>query len=152
MKQTIKIHNESTASAEGSRSNGNCKPVFCIDTGKVYASVADCAEEIGSDCGSLSRAIRGARGVKTCKGKRYCFVSDIMSHLNEISESITVRETKASAYEAITARQEAIRKANEKLVKHRDKCAKLREQLATEMRLAEEAEREVAAFEENNSR
>ena len=85
MKKII-ITNESTMTAEGKRSNGNCKPVLCIDTGVVYASVMDAAEKNGVHFITISMACLGK--TKTCKGKRYCFVADMSEHYEEIAQYI----------------------------------------------------------------
>lgn len=85
MKKII-ISNESTMIATGTRSNGNCKPVLCIDTGVVYASVMDAAEKNGVHFTTISCACLGK--AKTCQGKRYCFVADMSEHYEEIAEHI----------------------------------------------------------------
>ena len=73
-------------SAEGKRTNANCKPVICIDTGEVYASVADCAEKNGVTQGAISLVCLGKS--KYSKGKRYCFVADMPEYYEEIAQHI----------------------------------------------------------------
>lgn len=109
MKKII-ISNKSTMDAEGKRSNANCKPVYCIDDGKVYASVMDAADEIGVHFTTLSCACLGK--TKTCKGKRYCFVSDMSERYEEIAQH--TREMYADYLTAEEKRQEEARLEEER--------------------------------------
>lgn len=157
---TITLQKKSEIFAEGKRTRGNCKPVFCIDTGKVYASVSDAAEDANVTNGTMSRAITKNRGNITCKGKRYCFISEVVNYLDEISKSINERESKVEAYDKIIAEEEAIRKAeeerqkaieehhiavakaSERLARCKETCAKLEEKLQAARQKALEAEDE----------
>lgn len=109
MKKII-ISNESVMSAEGKRTSKNCKPVYCIDDGKVYASVMDAADEIGVHFTTLSCACLGK--TKTCKGKRYCFVSDMSERYEEIAQH--TREMHADYVAAEAKRLEEARKEEER--------------------------------------
>lgn len=129
MKKII-ITNEATLSAEGKLSNRKCKPVVCIDTGEVYTSVTDAAERNGVDASSMSWACAGK--TKLCKGKRFCFVSDMVEHYEEIARHI--REMYPAYME--NKKQEQIDKAREnyaqrcaKYDKARDGVEKAREEL-----------------------
>jgi hypothetical protein len=95
--------------AVGASTNGNRKPVFCLTTGEVYASVRDAAKILGSAQSCMSRACSDSS--YTCKGKRFCFVSDIVQHLDEMAENIR----KAKEYDKLIAQSEARRidKVNE---------------------------------------
>lgn len=135
---TIEIKKAAHVSAIGNHINRNSKPVFCITDGAVYASVIDASEKIGVDPSAMSNAVRGKTG--TCKGKRYCFVANVMEHLDEIAENIKIRNEKVAAYDAMLAEQTAKKEAQENLAKHKAKCEELREQLEKEMELLKEAE------------
>ena len=109
----ITIHNKTEVKAQGKHTNKNSKPVLCINTGEIFVSVLDAAEKAGVTASSMSRAVTGSRGKITCKGKRYCFISDVMSHLDEISHHINEREEKANAWDAKIAEEKAAREAEE---------------------------------------
>ena len=126
---------------EGNHTNGNCKPVFCITTGEVYASVTDAAKKNGVTVGAISYAIGDT--TRSCQGKKFCLVTELMEHLHEISHSIITKNSKAIAYDAMIAEKERISKANAKLARHRETCEKLRKQMEAEMKALEEAEAEV---------
>ncbi len=135
---TIEIKKAATVSAIGHHINRNSKPVFCITDGAVYASVLDAAEKVNADPGTMSAAINGK--IKTCKGKRFCFVANVMEHLDEIAENLKIRNEKVAAYDAMTAEQNAKKEAQENLAKHKAKCEELRAKLAKEEQLMKEAE------------
>lgn len=135
---TINIRRATNVTAVGYHTNGNSKPVFCITDGAVYASVTDAAEKIGVDPSTMSSAVTGKTG--NCKGKRYCFVANVMEHLDEISENLKNRNEKIAAYDAIIAEQNAKKEAQEKLAKHKAKCEELRAKLEKEMALLAQAE------------
>ena len=124
---TITIQKASNLKAEGHHINGNCKPVFCITTGSVYASVYDAAEKLGIDPSCISSAANGR--TKTCQGKRYCFVANVMEHLDEIAENFRIREEKIAAYDAIVYEREAKQRALEKIEKHNENCVDIRMQI-----------------------
>jgi hypothetical protein len=135
---TINIRRATNVTAVGHHINGNSKPVFCITDGAVYASVTDAAEKNGANPCNMSAAVTGK--IKTCKGKRYCFISEVMEHLDEIAENLKVRNAKVAAYDAMIAEQNAKREAQENLAKHKAKCEELRAKLEKEMQLLQEAE------------
>ena len=135
---TINIRRATNVKAVGHHINGNSKPVFCITDGAVYASVIDAAEKTGATQSTMSAAVTGK--IKTCKGKRYCFVANVMEHLDEISTNINVRNEKVKAYDAIIAKENAKKEAAERLAKHQARYAKLRAELEKEERLMQEAE------------
>lgn len=124
--KNITITKQANAQALGQRSHGCCKPVMCITTGKIYASASDAAEEFGVSLSVLCLAARGA--IKTCKNKRWCYVSNVMQHLDELGENIRVREEKAAAYDFIVNAQ----KRKDDLEQRKAKAAELRKQLELE--------------------
>ena len=135
---TINIQKATNVNAVGIHHNGNSKPVFCITDGSVYASVSDAAEKVGIDVSTMSGAVRGK--IKTCKGKRYCFIANVMEHLDEISANINARNEKVAAYDAMIAEQNAKKEAQENIAKHKAKCDELRAKLEKELKLLQEAE------------
>lgn len=138
---TFNIQNASIINVEGHRTHKNCKAVYCITTGEVYASVADAAEKNGVSQSAMSWAVCGH--TKSCKGKRFCYVSKIVEHLDEIAEISRVRTTKVNAYEKVVARQEAVRKAKAKYDKHKAKVDELQAKLDEAKHLMAEAEQEL---------
>ena len=107
----IRIHNEATVNATGRRANRNSKAVVRISPFKIYASELDAAADIGVHFSAISATVHGK--CKTCKGYRFCLLSDLMSHLDEVSEGIQSMEESAKKWDELTAKQEAERKARE---------------------------------------
>lgn len=138
----VTLYNEATISARGKKRNTNAKPVFCIDTGVVYASSLDVAEQIGVSPSTVSWVLTGRQ--QTCKGKRYCFVSQIPEYLDEITTAAQLRENKAVEYDKIVYRKQAIDNANVKLEKHKENLLKLKQKLQEEEQAILDAERELA--------
>ena len=157
MKNIINISTNTTIKASGIHTNGNCKAVICIDTGEVFTSITDAAEKHGVALCSISNVCRGA--TKTCKGKRYAYLSKANEYLPQMAEQLSEMETlraKANAYdmlmleqkakeEAEAKRQEAIRKAKEDhakaITKAREKTARLEaevERRKARLKLAED--------------
>lgn len=115
------IHNVS-----GIHTTYNNKPVMCISTGEVFASVTDAAHAAGSSVGTLSCALRHNRPLK---GKKYCFVARVTEHLDELMESAREREEKASAYNEMKTHKEKIDAARAKYAKCKANVEELRRQL-----------------------
>ena len=115
----IVLTEKATVSAEGKHRNGNTKPVMCITTGEVYTSVTDAAEKNNTTLNNMSVCIKRQRKLRN--GKRFCFVSEVNEHLDEMTSNLKTMATKyaeleekAAAYDAWVAEQEAKRKAEEK--------------------------------------
>jgi hypothetical protein len=136
--KTVKVQGESKMKAVGTHTNGNSKPVFCLTTGEVFASALDAAESVGVKSSTMSYALQDATHI--CKGKRFCFVADIVEHLDEMVEHIR----KAKEYDKIIAEKEAINKANANLEKHKANIEKLRAQLEKETASMHKAEATLA--------
>lgn len=105
--QKITLQKTSEMTAVGNSTNGNKKPVFCLTTGEVFASVRDAARIIGSAQSSMSRACSDSS--YTCKGKHFCFVSDVVTHLDEIAECIR----KAKEYDKLVAQEPEMQQISE---------------------------------------
>lgn len=135
---TINIQNATNVSVTGHHSNKNCKAVYNITTGEIYASGIDAANVLETDPSCVSAALTGRS--KTCKGMRLCLVSKIMENLEEITEQNRIRLEKVAAYDTMVAKQNAAKEAEEKLATHRANCEKLRAKLEKEMQMMQEAE------------
>ena len=159
--KNINIQNEANINAEGKRSGkGCCKPIICIETGEVFSSVTDAAENAGVYGSEMSAHLTGKR--RSIHKKHYCYLSRVNESLNTILTRL--RETSAieedakkwKAYEAEQEakriaeqkRQDAINKAKEKVARaqgiHDTLAAKYREALNT---LAQ-AQKELEALED----
>ena len=160
--KNIIINNESTIKADGIHTNGSCKPVICIDTGEVFTSATDAAEKIGVHFSTMSATCLGK--IKTCKGKRYCYLANVSENLDALTARIkhlNELEAKAKAWDDLKAKEEAARKAEEERIKaeqeRKEKIAKheaklerrkaiilrLKEELARAEERAMETEREL---------
>lgn len=135
---TINIQKASNVHVDGHHRNNNCKAVYNITTGEIYASGLDAANALGIDPSCVSAVLTGKS--KTCKGMRFCFVSKMMENLEEITEQNRIRTTKVTAYDTMMAKQTAKQNAQENAAKHRANCEKLRAKLEKEMQLLQEAE------------
>lgn len=160
---TLKIQNEATIQSEGKKRNRNAKPVLCIETGKVYNSIADASEDLGVSHDAVGHQLRGR--TKACKGKHFAFVSKvnenlepIMSHIRVTSERYAELEFKAKAYDAIMAEQNAKAKKQERidmlLVKKEEKEARMKrreERIKKDAELIMEIEAEIKSLQEELS-
>ena len=153
--KNIIINNESTIKADGIHTNGNCKPVICIDTGEVFTSAMDAAEKIGVHFATMSATCLGK--VKTCKGKHYCYLANVSENLDALTARIKYLnelEAKAKAWDDLKAKEEAARKAEQerkekiekteaKLARHKAIIERLKAELAIAEERATETEREL---------
>jgi hypothetical protein len=135
---TINIQKASNVNVTGHHNNKNCKAIYNITTGEIYASGLDAAKVLEVDPGTISAVINGK--IKTCKGMRLCLVSKMMEHLEEITAQNRIRAEKIAAYDAIIAEQEAKKHAKENLAKHQANIEALRLKLEQEERLMQEAQ------------
>lgn len=135
---TINIQKCSNVNATGYHTSKNCKAVYCITTGEIFASLADAAEANDVSTSAISLVVLGK--TKTCNGKRFCYISRMMEHLEEITEIQRIRNEKVAAYDAMIAEQNAKKEAQENLAKHKAKCEELRAKLEKEMQLVKAAE------------
>ena len=141
---TISVQGKSEMQARGHRTHGCCKPVICIDTGEVYASLSDCAEREGVALANISQVISGKH--KTCNGKRYCLVSKVTEHLDDITASIRAREAKANAYEELERQKYALVNAEENVRKLAASCSAMRAKYEAEIDKLNKAKQEMYAL------
>ena len=135
--KNITITKQSNAQAIGYRSNGNCKPVYCITTGEVYASATDAAEKLGVSLAVLAHAASGK--IRTAKGKRWCYIQHIMQHLEEIAENTRIREEKVVAYDKIVGKQQR----KQALAERKAKLATMKAKMEKEAMLIAQEEAEL---------
>lgn len=140
----ITLHNESTVSAKGKKRTRNAKPVFCIDTGDVYVSSLDAAEQLGVSQSTISWALTGR--TKRCKGKRLCFVSDIPEYIDEIRAAASERESKVLEYDKIMYKQHAFENAKAEYEKRQANYDKLQQRLTAEYEALAKAKAEYEAL------
>ncbi len=134
---TINIQKATNVNVTGHHSNKNCKAVYNITTGEIYASGIDAANVLGVDPASVSGALTGKS--KTCKGMRLCLVSKMMEHLEEITEQNRIRTAKVEAYDKMIAKQKAKAHAEEEIAKREANRAKLLAELEKEEALLAQA-------------
>ena len=159
----INIQNEANIIGNGIHTKKNCKPVICIDTGEVFTSAADAAEHVGVHYTMMSAACLGK--VRTCKGKRYCYLSKAPENLNSIvtrlreasemeSDAQKWREYQAkidAARKEEERRQQAIAKAEAKVASLAEACAKYESKWNETMAALNEAELELEALRGNDN-
>lgn len=137
----ITLTNESTVNANGKKRTKNAKPVFCIDTGAIYASSLDAAEVLGVNPSSLCAALTGK--TQTCKGMRFCFLSKVPEHFEEITTAMKARQDKIAAYDKIVGHQQAIENAKARVKMHKETYLKLQQKLEDEMNAYYKAEEDL---------
>lgn len=62
----------------------NSKPVYCITTGEIFPSQKEAAKAFGVTSATISSCCTGRS--KTVKGKQFCLVAEMPSHILEISD------------------------------------------------------------------
>lgn len=139
---TINIQKCSNVTVIGHRTRRNCKAVYNITTGEMYASVLDAANALGVSQGALSFSLDDDKE-RTCKGMRLCFQSKMMEHLEEINQMNRIRANKVAAYDADMARRAEICKRQAKLEELEASKRKLMQEVAEVTALVAEAEREL---------
>lgn len=158
--KTINMQHEANIKAEGKLNSKKCKPIVCIDNGKVFSSVTDAAEYACVAVPSMIACLQG----KTRKtgGKHFCYLSRVTESLDAICtrlrETAAVEED-AKKWKAYEAEQEAQRiakekhdaavaKAKEKVESRRAICARIEAQLTEAEKNLMEAERELKTLED----
>ena len=91
--QEITITNACTATAIGEkRRRTNAKPVLCITTGEVFASITDTAKYYNIHAGNLGAHLHG-KGWSHVGGLKFCFVSKTQEHYDEITQQMRDKTT-----------------------------------------------------------
>ena len=147
---TVNVQRASTVKAVGTHNGKNCKAVFCITTGEVYASVLDAAEANGLTSATMSYLINN-NSFSRKANKKFCFIAHIAEHLEEIAANNRARQQKVAKYDAIEAHKEAIRKASEEYEKRKATCDALRQKLATETELMNKASENLATLKQGDN-
>lgn len=138
------VKNAVAINAKGIHTNGNSKPIFCITTGELFASLSDAVHSRKGSIGTMSCAMKHRNGIY--KGEKWCYVVDIEAHLDEIATDIRTSIEKTLAYDAMMAKKEEIKKEEVIRAEHETNIENLRKQidelqnkLLTEIILASEA-------------
>lgn len=172
-KTIINIQNEANVNAEGKLNCYRCKPVICLETGAVFTSITDAAENAGVHKTQMSKHLCGE--LRTVKGKHYCYLSRSIESLNAIVTRLretSSMEDDARKWREYQAEQERKRQEEEKrleyerkvkekrefeLAKARDKAKRRKEIYERQQAQAEEAKQryeaavsELAALENND--
>ena len=126
---TINIQKCSNVTVNGTHKSRNCKAVYNITTGQIYASVVDAANALNVSQGAVSFALDD-ENIRTCKGMRLCFLSKMMEHLEEINQANIVRMEKVAAYDADEKRRNAIAAVEADVKKWEEKVDELQYELA----------------------
>ena len=120
-KTILHLNNGATISAEGKKSNRKCKPILCIERGKVYTSIYDAATDNGVNPQYLSKLLINNDGYLKRKNLHFKYLTDrddgldaMTSHMQKLSENYEELIAKAKAWDALMAEKEAERKAEEK--------------------------------------
>ena len=147
----IKIHDNSETNAQGTSTRGNRKPIYCITTGMTFSSQSDAANALGVHPSTMSWVATDR--MKTVNGLRFCPLSAVLDHFDEIAETTRIMAQKATAYDAIiaeqekeTRRREEEQKARAELETRRANCEKLRAKLEREMQIIAAAEEALNNF------
>lgn len=91
----ITVHETSEINnIQGKPRNANAQPVVCLDTGEVFASSLDAAADAGVHPSTMSWHLTGRQ--RTCKGKRYCRLSQLNEYLDELLSNMRTNYTKAN--------------------------------------------------------
>ena len=140
---TLQVSKDAKAIAIG-EDRKNAKPVLCIDTGLIYASLTDAAEDVGVTVTALSSCLRGK--TNSCKGMSWCFVKESANHI----EDITGRIRRANAeVEDVKDNMDALkeyRRYTKELFTLREKETKLKQELDEVARMIEQAKHNLDAL------
>ena len=148
---TINIQNEANVNATGMHVHGRSISVVCIDTGDVFVSIIDAAENADTNKAYLATCLRNADdGVCVIKGKRYCYLHRLMESSDMVLSQLREKSSEAEdarKWREYQAEQEAIRMAEQK---RKDDIAKaeahLERRKAIYERITAEAKRAYELF------
>lgn len=141
-KTILNLNNGATIAAEGEKKSKNCKPILCIEKGKVYTSLYDAAIDNGMQPAYLSTLLIHNDGYYKKKNLHFKYLTDrddgldaMTTHLQKLSENYDelvakakawddLMEAEAKAHEAEEKRLHAIAKLEERIAKHEEKLNK----------------------------
>lgn len=140
---TLQVSKDAKAIAIG-EDRKNAKPVLCIDTGLIYASLTDAAEDVGVTVTALSSCLRGK--TNSCKGMSWCFVKESANHIDDITGRI--RQANAEAEDAKDEKDalKEYRRYTKELFTLREKETKLKQELEEVGRAIEQAKHNLDAL------
>ena len=140
---TLHVSKDAKAIAIG-EDRKNAKPVLCIDTGLIYASLTDAAEDVGVTVTALSSCLRGK--TNSCKGMSWCFVKESANHIEDITGRI--RQANAEAEDAKDEKDalKEYRRYTKELFTLREKETKLKQELDEVARMIEQAKHNLDAL------
>lgn len=140
---TLQVSKDAKAIAIG-EDRKNAKPVLCIDTGLIYASLTDAAEDVGVTVTALSSCLRGK--TNSCKGMSWCFVKESANHIEDITGRI--RQANAEAEDAKDEKDalKEYRRYTKELFTLREKETKLKQELDEVARMIEQAQHNLDAL------
>lgn len=140
---TLQVSKDAKAVAIG-EDRKNAKPVLCIDTGLIYASLTDAAEDVGVTVTALGSCLRGK--TNSCKGMSWCFVKESANHIEDITGRI--RRANAEAEDAKDEKDalKEYRRYTKELFTLREKETKLKQELDEVARMIEQAKHNLDAL------
>ena len=140
---TLQVSKDAKAIAIG-EDRKNAKPVLCIDTGLIYASLTDAAEDVGVTVTALSSCLRGK--TNSCKGMSWCFVKESANHIEDITGRI--RRANAEVEDAKDEKDalKEYRRYTKELFTLREKETKLKQELEEVGRMIEQAKHNLDAL------
>lgn len=140
---TLQVSKDAKAIAIG-EDRKNAKPVLCIDTGFIYASLTDAAEDVGVTVTALSSCLRGK--TNSCKGMSWCFVKESANHIEDITGRI--RQANAEVEDAKDEKDalKEYRRYTKELFTLREKETKLKQELDEVARMIEQAKHNLDAL------
>ena len=140
---TLQVSKDAKAIAIG-EDRKNAKPVLCIDTGLIYASLTDAADDVGVTVTALSSCLRGK--TNSCKGMSWCFVKESANHIEDITGRI--RRANAEVEDAKDEKDalKEYRRYTKELFTLREKETKLKQELEEVGRMIEQAKHNLDAL------
>ena len=111
---TLKIQNAAYINeAQGKCRNRNAKPIMCVETGNIYASVTDAAETMGCNISAISIAIDKPN--RTAKGMHFIFLNHLNDNIGRIGTRINVVNDRCATLEFKANRVDELEKINNEL-------------------------------------
>jgi C4-dicarboxylate-specific signal transduction histidine kinase len=141
---TLNIQNASFINAEGTKTNRNCRVVFCITTNTFYASVGAAAKAIGVTSGAISWVL--TKRMKTVKGLRFCYADEILEFMQEIAATNRANAEKARLYDEMIVKQNKRNQLHEQISKHDARIEELEAEKQNEIALRDQARKELEAL------